>query len=465
MILDIDQGRYIQTLFYSTGWNNSIDFTLPILSNITPITNVGEYNYLIENLFTIGENRYRIKVDLDIEPEDLQRIDTVEIVTKTENKVIYAENGIKIFEVDELPTPSLQETGKIYKYQNELFTGIEKPVAYTIGDKLGGSIKFETISDLSGLCNVTNLQQLNLIETPNYYLSIIEVLSLLGLSGIGKCIGVALLDKATQTPVSFAYVYCDMLTVAQFNQTVGSRFGLSISEFGWVTDSIDTKNISEELIENMLDKETLKAFSAIYGVPLTQFVYSSNSTYHFSSNLDEVCYREKEVINIPNTITQISKFAFYYNDNLKKITIPESVTKIGNSAFKYCGALTSIVIPNSVTELGQETFSETGLSNVVLSNNLQELPNGCFSRCVYLKNINIPSGVQAIGASVFKNCSQLKTIVIPSGVTIIGSSAFENCDNLTNVYFTGTQSEWNSIIIESGNEALTSATISFNYAE
>ena len=111
MILDIDQGRYIQTLFYSTGWNNSIDFTLPILSNITPITNVGEYNYLIENLFTIGENRYRIKVDLDIEPEDLQRIDTVEIVTKTENKVIYAENGIKIFEVDELPTPSLQETG------------------------------------------------------------------------------------------------------------------------------------------------------------------------------------------------------------------------------------------------------------------------------------------------------------------------------------------------------------------
>ena len=48
-------------------------------------------------------------------------------------------------------------------------------------------------------------------------------------------------------------------------------------------------------------------------------------------------------------------------------------------------------------------------------------------------------------------------------VTSIGNDAFYNCDSLTDVYYTGSESEWKALSIESGNSPLTNATIHYNY--
>ena len=55
----------------------------------------------------------------------------------------------------------------------------------------------------------------------------------------------------------------------------------------------------------------------------------------------------------------------------------------------------------------------------------------------------------------------LTSITIPDSVTSIGSSAFEGCSGLTDVYYTGTEEEWNSIAIGAYNDTLTNATIHF----
>jgi hypothetical protein len=59
---------------------------------------------------------------------------------------------------------------------------------------------------------------------------------------------------------------------------------------------------------------------------------------------------------IPEGVTSIGSYAFYYCEGLTSITLPEGVTSIGSYAFYYCEGLTSITLPASVTSIGKGVF-------------------------------------------------------------------------------------------------------------
>ncbi len=56
------------------------------------------------------------------------------------------------------------------------------------------------------------------------------------------------------------------------------------------------------------------------------------------------------------------------------------------------------------------------------------------------------SQCSTIGYSAFNGCTGLTSITIPNSVTSIGSYAFNDCTNLKDIYYTGTQSEWEAIL-------------------
>ena len=62
--------------------------------------------------------------------------------------------------------------------------------------------------------------------------------------------------------------------------------------------------------------------------------------------------------------------------------------------------------------------------------------------------------------NAFTNCNNLTTIILPSSLTSIGANAIP--DSVTDISFSGTESEWNSISIGSGNTALQNATVHYN---
>lgn len=81
----------------------------------------------------------------------------------------------------------------------------------------------------------------------------------------------------------------------------------------------------------------------------------------------------------------------------------------------------------------------------------------------YLFNSHLLS-VAVIDNGAFSNCTSITSIIIPTSVKSISSRAFYNCSSLKTVYYTGTQQQWKYISISSsGNEALTNATIIYNY--
>ena len=131
---------------------------------------------------------------------------------------------------------------------------------------------------------------------------------------------------------------------------------------------------------------------------------------------------------------------FMYCENLKSVTIPDGITKIDNYTFYECKNLTNITIPDSVTSIGNYAFDSSGLVN-----------------------ITIPENVIEIGWFAFENCNDLTNITIHKRLNSIGNKAFYDCNNLENVYYTGTQDEWNKINIGDDNFCLTSAIMHYNY--
>ena len=116
------------------------------------------------------------------------------------------------------------------------------------------------------------------------------------------------------------------------------------------------------------------------------------------------------------------------------------VAKIGDSAFSGCSKLTSITLPDYyITDIGA----------------------GAFRNCAQLERFVVPVGISRINSETFYGCENMTSITIPKSVGTIGANAFALCDALTDVYYYGTEQEWNEVNILSGNLLMKSADIHF----
>lgn len=163
-------------------------------------------------------------------------------------------------------------------------------------------------------------------------------------------------------------------------------------------------------------------------------------------------------------VVSIGSWAFGGCTGLTSITIPDSVTSIGDSAFSDCTGLTSINIPDGITRIGDHAFSRcTSLTKIKIPDSVTYIDWCAFYYCTGLTTITIPNGVTSINPGTFSGCSSLKSVIIPDSVTRIDGHAFDGCTGLTDVYYTGSEEQWNKISIYEDNEPLLNATIHYNY--
>ncbi|MBR6922202.1 MAG: leucine-rich repeat protein, partial [Clostridia bacterium] len=109
------------------------------------------------------------------------------------------------------------------------------------------------------------------------------------------------------------------------------------------------------------------------------------------------------------------------------------------------------------------TFSGcSSLTSITILDSITSLESAAFSGCSSLSSVTIPDRVKSIGGDAFEGCSSLTSVTMPASLTEICRDAFNGAPIKT-VYFKGTEEQWNNVWIESGNDALMTAKIIFNY--
>lgn len=187
----------------------------------------------------------------------------------------------------------------------------------------------------------------------------------------------------------------------------------------------------------------------------------------------------------------IAGCAFMSCDSLTSVTIPASVVSVGESAFR-CPYLTEIIvdeeseyltsvdnvlftkdmselvcypmaktetsyeIPSGVTRIADFAFELSTLSDIVIPEGVTEIGEWAFCANYGLSEVTLPESLINIAYSAFYYCTELKTVSFGSKLQRIDKKAFLEC-GIKDVYYNGTEKDWEKVIILTGNDALLNA--------
>ncbi|ELP92167.1 hypothetical protein EIN_381340 [Entamoeba invadens IP1] len=99
-----------------------------------------------------------------------------------------------------------------------------------------------------------------------------------------------------------------------------------------------------------------------------------------------------------------------------------------NNKSKWWGAATYFEMPNNIVTIEKDCFSNYNLlTQIILSDTLEEIKESAFESCYSLESIKFPKSLKRIGELAFYRCVKLKEVIIPSNVTQIGDFAFNEC--------------------------------------
>lgn len=78
-------------------------------------------------------------------------------------------------------------------------------------------------------------------------------------------------------------------------------------------------------------------------------------------------------------------------------------------------------------------FYGTGLKEIIMSDTIEEIKEGCFTMCLHINKIKFSKNIKKIGPSAFNACYSLENINLPEGLEELEVSAFNSvlCTKLT----------------------------------
>lgn len=182
-----------------------------------------------------------------------------------------------------------------------------------------------------------------------------------------------------------------------------------------------------------------------------------------TTQISELAGRENRILqtlSIPGSVTVMGQAAFCGCNNLKKVYIEEGVTYINQSAFGGCASLEEVILPSSITNIYSSSFDyTTNLTEFIIPENAS-LGAGVLNNSG-ITRISFPDTMTSIPYGLCINCTNLASVYIPKSIKRIDNNVFNGCTSLTDVYYEGTEDEWNTINIGENNQPLFNAVIHY----
>lgn len=226
---------------------------------------------------------------------------------------------------------------------------------------------------------------------------------------------------------------------------------------------------------------------------------------------------------VPSGVTTTGQLSFTNCTELTEVTLADSVATIGVYAFLGCGKLAAVRIGSGAINIDTDAFNDCtsltdirvddgntryastdgvlytkdrtnlircpqGKTGVSFADELQVITEYSFYNCGRLTAVTIPDSVQTgkdafsyctgltkfsfaqdagdIPENVLAHCTSLTDVFIPYSISTVGGSAFEGCSALQDVWYSGTQNQWDTLVNDAGmnttgNETLLRATMHY----
>lgn len=143
-----------------------------------------------------------------------------------------------------------------------------------------------------------------------------------------------------------------------------------------------------------------------------------------------------EKLSIPDSVTEMGKYAIISCDKLKELTLPKGLKSIPGQVANGKN-LDTIVVPKGVTTIGSYAFENSYARHITLPSTITSIGRGAFKNTINLEYLKIPDKVSSIEYETFLGSHKLHEVDFGKGVKIIRYSAFEGCKNLGEITIPG----------------------------
>lgn len=191
-------------------------------------------------------------------------------------------------------------------------------------------------------------------------------------------------------------------------------------------------------------------------------------------------WQETEEYVVPEGVEEFAGSTNLSSDYIRKIFLPSTLKKTTpQEALQYnlnsCNNLETITVSTenksySSDENGflynkEKTFlircpRNTSVKDIVLPSGVTDISSAAFNYCQNVESIFVCEGVEKIPSINY--CPSLKKLYLPSSVQYITSN-FSGTQNITDIYFAGTQEEWNDIKFSSTSGVFDDVVFHYNY--
>ena len=134
-----------------------------------------------------------------------------------------------------------------------------------------------------------------------------------------------------------------------------------------------------------------------------------------------------------------------------KYTVPDCdseghpVVGIGEGAFMDNGWVEEIILPKSIKYIEARAFRGCCNLKIPPAAPYERIGDEAFAGCFNFKGVGIPSTTVSIGKRAFADCDELSFVSLGKNVRFVGEEAFAGCYQLTEVLYTGSKSDLDSI--------------------